>query len=196
MKQNDYIKTALELALEKIAAEPLAAGDTARASQRTAGQRLAAAFLRGEQTDLKNALSTLAKDVRPFIEDGMRETFLRNIVLPRTEKNLDECRRVLEWLAILAGNKGPALQLCGQAQQICEEYLSQTKQLTEQIKHELQEQARLVEQQARAQSGRDVHISPEQLPDFQKQFAAQMGQLNNYYESMLNEVKQRFLSGS
>jgi hypothetical protein len=188
---TDHIKTALELALEKIASEPSAPVDLSAETRRTEGRKIAAAFLRGEQQDLKKVLDKQPKEARALIEEGIRETFLRNLVLPRTPFALNDCRRALEGLAVMRGNNNHILQLCAQAQQLCEEYLAQITQAADRVAQDLQPQARMVEQQAQAQAGMAVKISPEQLPDFQKHFQAQLSQLNDYFNGMLEEIKQQ-----
>jgi hypothetical protein len=186
---SHIIKTALELALEKLKAEPVPSGDSAAESIITEGRRLAAAYLRGEKPDIKKLLKGFPAKDRSLVVQGMRDTFLLNIVLPRTEIAHKECRRSLEGLAQALDNDPALLQACAQVENICKEYLAQFKQMQKQMQQAFKEQAEMLQERAAAQTGMDIRISPEQLPEFQKQWQAQLGQLNEYYGQAIDEIK-------
>lgn len=190
-EKNDkkIIKTAFELAMEKLQSEPPPAVDTHAEDTQNKGRRLAASFLRGEKVNIKKHLQEYSKLDRTGAAEGLKEVFLRNLVLPYNEKVKKECRRALEGFAILYGSTRDVLAMCGQIESLLDEYIKQQKSYFSQLKQQFKSEASLMQQQAHAQFGSGVRINPEQLPGFQKKWQELRSQMDEQYEEILNEHK-------
>lgn len=185
------IKTALELALEKVQGDPLPPDILDNEQYRNDGRRLAAAFVRGDKPDLTKTL-TSAKDIaRPYIEEGIKGIFFLNLVLPRNEEDKLESRKALEGISIVSGSNRKVLALCGEIEQLLTDYFHSSKTYFEQLKQEFSTQEHRIQKQGTTKTGARASVDPEHLPEFRKKWQAVYGELQERYTAALNELKDR-----
>ena len=193
-EKSPVIKTAFELAMEKLSKEPLPDDTGTDEQHKNKGRKLAASFLRREKIDVKKELKAFSSKDRGAVLEGMQEVFLFNIVLPPSDKTKKESTRALEGLGIIHRNSDNVLAFCGQIDSLLSEYLAQRKKYYNHLKQQFQAQVSMLKATVESQGGQGVRIEPEHLPDFQKKWKEILSQIDEQYGSALSELKRKLAS--
>lgn len=184
------IKSAWELALEKTKDIQVDTEKIERDEKVQNGRKLAASFLQDEgQTpdSIQAALDKLGPEDRNLYREGILNVILDNISLPQGKGYRTGYERLTK-LAGLLGN--PALSgAMAQIGQFMDQYLDQQDQITDQAKAQWEPQLRQKEAQIRQQYGQEVHLQPEQDPEFLKALSGTLKQLDAQYGQALTRFK-------
>jgi len=182
------MKTALEIALEKMNAMDLPEANIARDELVMRGRRMGAALLRGDKGTLDTETKELSAADRAAVSEGAEATLLANVVLPDRPAARDDNRRALELLAGVKGNAPLALELCGQIDQLMETYTREREQGIVELRRQFEQKLRQERKQARTAAGAPVELEPEQLPEFQRHILQFIAQLDADYTAMLSDL--------
>ncbi|MBD3271456.1 MAG: hypothetical protein GF384_02815 [Elusimicrobia bacterium] len=194
--QNTEIKSAFEIAMEKFKNEPVKEDAINHESLRTEGCRLAASFIQNEKVDIQKKLQKYPADQRAPVDQGIKEIFMLNIILPRNDKTLHEALRALEGLSIILGLNKRVLAVCGQIDQLLKDYQTKQKMYFSQLKEQFTQQASMLQAQVQSQMRAGIQINPENLPEFQKKWKAIIGQIDEQYGAALDHLKKQLVSFS
>ncbi|WP_367277248.1 DUF6657 family protein [Oceanispirochaeta sp.] len=82
-----------------------------------------------------------------------------------------------------------------QLQQLFSQYLSNLDQLEETMKKQFEPQLRQKELKMRQQTGRDIHLTPEQDPEFLQILSEQISRLDQQYNDVLKQAKEQIKQG-
>jgi len=186
-----YIKSALEIALEKT--EGIKGDKTALriASAKEEGKKLASAFFSDPTIDLQKKFASYPKEEQPFVREGFKQILLSNLVLPRDDRDLTRLDAIVKALEILLPDKGNLTVLKSQIQQFFKHCLEDRKRLTEALNKQLGPLIRQKEQELSQKLGRPVRIDPYSDPDFAKAYNQHMGNLEDRYNQALGELKEQ-----
>ncbi len=208
------IKTALELALEKVKNISVSEKEIEKDIAIEQGTKLAAEYLRNPKFNLSAKLADLSgqeiKDklqITParresaggnyrFQIQGAEQVFLKNIILPENKERKKENLRAMEGLFILKKDKDGLRNFFSQIDQFIDDYINQRKQIYEHLRKKYESLIRQtgemknLEVQLKNQ-GVKFKIAVEQNPQFQQEWRAILGQLDYDYYTQLQSVKEQ-----
>ena len=150
------------------------------------GRRLAVEFLKGEG-DLAVALTSLPPQNQRAVRLAIKEVFLRNLGLPR-ENTVDPRQdRAMEGLLLAADNRQAMAQLQTELEQILQQYLHFRSNALQQLK------ARFAAGmgQMQAQNRQPINLDVERLPQFQEEWLRFKGQLQQQFDPVMANLKER-----
>ena len=186
-----FIKSALEIALEKTDGIKGDKSALAAAEGKDEGRKLASAFFQDPPgMDLAGALKNIPADRLSAVKEGIFSVVLANLILPRDEediKNLDPLSAALE---ILIKDKAQIKTLKSQLAGFFKQWLDDKKQLEEALRQQLGPMLKQKEAQLARQLGRAVRIDPRTDPDYMKAYNKNMGNLESQYASALAQAKE------
>lgn len=187
------IKSALELALEKAESYGKASPEEMAAAQyQEQGRHLAVKFLKGEG-DLEAELKNLAPEAQEAALLAIKEVFLRNIGLPRDEELDERLDRALAGLLLVAGNQNNMARLQAELQQLLQQFLQFRNNAMQQLKVRFSQNLGQMQRAMEAKTGQRVHLEAEHLPQFQEEWRRFLGSLQDQFEPMLDQLKERML---
>ncbi len=182
------IRSTMDMVMERAAR--MAAESKEDTSGETAvreGMRLAAEHLQQEEGDLLATLQSRKQEDRKAILQGMMETLLRNIVLPRDQILLQTSMKALAAVVKIA--PGDVSAACNELQQL----LSQYSQHKEQMKNQLDDAIRSQLEQKLAQQGtqltEEMSINPAMHPQYNEELERMITGLNGQYNEALDQRK-------
>ena len=186
------IKSTMELVLERAARMGKATGEEIEQDEaKKEGMHLVAAFLDGKGESPSKLLADQEPSRQTAIRQGMAETLLRNLFLPRDEHAQERTEQAARGLLDLAGGAGDIVSICQDMQHIIGQY----RQHREQLRDQLEDQIRMQYEQAMAQQmgvqTGDLHIDPTMQPKFKEEWARVEAELNSQYNQALNQHREQ-----
>ena len=186
------IKSALEIAMEK--AEKLGrATDEERLRWKYVpeGEKLAAMYL-NQDCNLVVELNRYQENARKYVIEGAGDILIRNINLPRDDRDKKKNKQAMDGLKNLKSDKVSVENVYSKVRRIFEHYKEQgeqqKKQAYESLKAEFE--ARIQEaaqQQLGSLAGFKVDV--DRQPQFQEQWRNVQAQLDSQYVMLLDEYK-------
>ena len=187
------IKSALELALEKAESYGKASREEMAAAQyQEQGRQLAVKFLKGEG-DLEAELKGLPPQAQEFARVAIKEVFLRNISLPRNGEGDERLDRALAGLMLVAVQKREMARLKGELEQLLQQFLQIRNNAVQQLKARFSQGVNQMQRAMEAKTGQRMRMEAEHLPQFQEEWRRFYGSLQDQFEPMLDELKDRML---
>ena len=186
------IKSAWELALEKT--ENLQADPKKIKKEQLIkrGRQLAATFLMdidATKEGTKKQYASYVGQEKDAVKEGMAITFLSNLSLPRNATYKESFSKVLELGEILGDGNEELKELLGQLEGFFSQYLENQEDLIERMKQQFAPHLQQKQAQLQQQYGPNFTLRPEQDPEFMKLLDKQLGQLDEQYTNILNQVK-------
>lgn len=192
----EEIKSAWEKAMEKV--EKLgkpSAEELGRLEFIPLGNALAVKYL--EQADY-NLNAELAKHqgstARKYLIQGIEETLLRNIMLPRDDRTKQTTKRAMSGIKLLKENKSRLDIIFDQINNLFNYYEQARQQSYTQFKNSFEAKFQQATKALQQQLGTKVSINPELQPQFREEWLKISGQLDAQYQKVLEEHKQQILN--
>lgn len=186
------IKSALELALERTAGVEMDKNAVLRDEAVNKGKNLAGRFLNApEGIVFEKEWKGLDKREITWRREGLLDTLLANLTLPRHESDLSRFQTVSDGLKMLA-RKGSGKNLdylLTQCRDLLRQYLGSLVQLEEGLRSQWGPRLRQKEEQLRKQTGQMIKLAPEQDPEFVKVLSEQLASLDAQYNEVLAKGK-------
>jgi hypothetical protein len=183
------IKSALELALERAEQYGRASKEEMELVQyQEQGRRLAVQFLTGEG-DLAADLKGLPPQTQPAARLAVKEVFLRNLGLPRENAVDPRQDRAMEGLLLAAVNRQAMALLQTEMEQVLQQYLHFRSNALTQLKSRFAAGMG----QMQAQNRQPMNVDVERLPQFQEEWIRFKGQLQQQFDPVMANLKQRML---
>ena len=187
------IKSAIELALEKAERYGKASKEEMAAAQyQEQGRQLAVQFLRDEG-DLAAGLKSLPAEAQAAARQASKEVFLRNLGLPRDEAVDPRLERALEGLNLVAASPKAMARLRAELDQLLQQYLQFRSNALQQLKARFSAGLGQMQRAMEAKTGQRVRVEVEQLPQFLEEWRRFQGQLQDQFEPLLDELKEKML---
>lgn len=191
------IKSAYEIAMEKVDKIPKATGEELLKWKYTPeGEILAAKYLK-EDVDLTAELGKFKPDVAGYIINGAVSILVRNLNLPRTDASKKMNKRVLDGIKLIKKDKATVENLFSQIRRLFSHYSEQgeqqRKQAYQQVKAAFQEKLQQAIQQQMGTSAAGMKIDVEKQPQFQEEWHKILNQLDSQYVKLLEEYKQQLI---
>jgi len=185
------IKSALELALEKAEHYGRASKEEMELAQyQDQGRRLAVEFLKGEG-DLAADLKTLPSQTQPAARLAIKEVFLRNLGLPREAAADPRQDRAMEGLLLAADNRQAMAHLQTEMEQVLQQFIHFRSNALQQLKARFTAGVGQMQQAMEAKYRQPVNVDVERLPQFQEEWLRFKGQLQQQFEPVLANLKER-----
>jgi len=179
------IKSAFERAMERTADIKSDPEALHKNEARTEGKRLFAKLREAETFDIVGALKSIDKGKRRWVRDGFYEVVKANLVLPQSERDLDDLGLIQRALEALVRDSGHIKGLIDQLRQFLTQYLSDRDQYIERLRQQYEPRIRQREQQLSQQYGRPVQIDPATDPEFAKILQENLAELQTHYRQAL-----------
>lgn len=178
------IKSTMDLVMERAARIGKASTEELRKEEaRKKGVLLTVDYMEGKTENLLNELQGHDKDVQVDVLQGMAETILRNIFLPRDEIQQERTAKAVDGLKTL-DNGGGIGAICTEITNILGGYL----QHREQLRGQLEEQIKKHYENLMAQQ-QGMQPDPNQQPKFQEEWNRVETELNSQYGNALEQLK-------
>jgi hypothetical protein len=176
------------MVLERAARLEAEAGDSLSKDEKIqAGMRLAAQYLRGDEVDFADLLSTPPAE-RALLVQGALSALLRNVTLPRQEDDRTGADKAMQGMLKLG--QAPQLQaVLEELKKILDHYLQHKEQLHKQLEEQFAQQMGMLEQSLGQQAGVQIKLEPAQHPQFAAEWQKIMMQLNDKYGKALAQHK-------
>lgn len=184
------IKSTLEMVLERAAA--MGAEDRqniAAAEAVKQGMRLAADYLAGRLADFAAAMAEQPLARQVHLRRGIGQTLLRNIVLPRDDRQLAMAENAMQGLLNLAAGGGELPTLISEIKQLLEHFRQHRQQLRQQLETAITQQLAQVYAQQPGKEGLTGRIDPTLHPKFQEEWQRLQADLNSQYGQALDQHK-------
>jgi hypothetical protein len=185
-----YIKSAMEIALEKTSDIKSDRAALAAAEEKEEGKKLASAFFQDPGMDLAEKLKGIAKEKLAAVKEGFFQVVLSNLTLPRDEEDLKKLDPLARALTILTGEKARIAAFKSQLEQFFKQWLDDRKNLGEALRRQLGPVLKQKEAQISRQLGRPVQLDPRTDPEYMKAYNKNMGSLENQYGDALARAKE------
>jgi len=187
------IKSTLEMVLAR-AAKMAEAADSSfddEELQRT-GMRLAAEYLSKKELDLSGELASHPAPHQAAVRIGMVKTLMRNVVLPREETQINDGKFALQGILSLSGGSGDIQAICGELDQILQQYGKHKEQVTKQLEEAIS--ARLEQQAMMSGQTGGSKMNPTMHPQFREEMAKALTSLNQQYNDAMEQRKDMILA--
>jgi len=185
------IKSALELALEKAEQYGRASREEMELVQyQEQGARLAVQFLKGEG-DLSADLKSLPPQTQPAARLAIKEVFLRNLGLPRENAVDPRQDLAVEGLLLVADNRKAMAHLQTEMEQLLQQFLQFRSNALQQLKARFAAGVGQMQQSMEAKYRQPMNLDVERLPQFQEEWLRFKGQLQQQFEPVLANLKER-----
>ncbi len=193
----DEIKSTLELALEKAEKLGKASKEELEAEKlKEEAQRLSAKFLRDELEDFEKVVKEFLKNKRPdqrkIILQSMVKVFLRNIVLPFNEYQLEDGKKALKGLNIVLKNVPEINKLSQGVEKLLKEYFSHKQAIYKELLKRFSSGVEALEQAISNEIGAQVKINIEEHPQFKEEWNKIKQRLDEEYGRQLEYMKNIF----
>jgi hypothetical protein len=191
---NDEIKSAREIAMDKIAAlDAVTEDDKLKWKYVPEGEQMALKYIKDGQ-DIASALESYAQDAQPYVRSGAEDILLSNIQLPVNETVQNRNKKAMDGLITLKKDKNATTKLINQMKQILGHYTDQgaeqRKQTYESLKRQFEAKLKqAVKKQLGTKADTDLGISVETLPQFQEEWRRAAAQMDDQYLKLLDEFK-------
>ena len=185
------IKSALELALERAEQYGRASKEEMDLAQyQEQGSRLSVQFLKGEG-DLEADLKGLPPQIQPAARMAIKEVFLRNLGLPRENAVDPRQDRAVEGLLRVADNPKAMATLQTELGQILQQYVHFRSNALQQLKGRFAAGVGQMQQSMEAKYRQPMNVDVERIPQFQEEWLRFKGQLQQQFEPVLANLKEK-----
>lgn len=185
------IRSTLDMVMER-AARMAARAEDVPADQEVEqrGMRLIAEFLNGRQSGLTDLLHQEAPADQMALRRGMAKVLLRNIVLPRDEFLMKSSSTAITGLLEIAEQAGEVGAVCGELQQLLEQYSQHKEQIKQQLEDAIRTQLAQQVQEQTGETADPMAIDPTRHPQYQKEWTQAQANLNDQYTQAFDQRKE------
>lgn len=186
------IKSTMEMVMERAARMAEAAPEvTASDDLIKTGMKRAADYINSGDTDFVTTLDSYTQAERGPIKQGMAQTLLRNIVLPRDVDLQSTGQTALQGILTLSQDNSEIQTICQELGQILDQYGQHKDQSTQQLEEALK--AQMQQQQMPTDSESQGEINHAMHPQYNEELAKMLTTLNNQYNEAMNQRKEMIL---
>lgn len=193
------IKSALELALEKTEGVKSDKNLILKNKIIAEGQKAAFAFLENQDAEtgyldniIQKSSDNAGKEGAIWAKDGMKKVLFSNFKLPENEAALSKTEKLEKAFIEICSSSGGKKELAHVFQQVKElfaQYLQTKLSVEEKLKQNYG--GKLAEKEATlsAQLGQEVHLKPENDPEYQQYLSKMYNDLDQQYADVLLKVR-------
>jgi hypothetical protein len=183
------IKSTMDLVMERAARMGMATPEEMRHEQNLKkGMQSTVEFLNGTQSSLAEVLAEFDSGEQASVREGMLNSLLRNLFLPRDEDGIARIERAIGGIVELNATMPDISALCRELQTIAVQYGQHRQQLHDQLK----EQVRMQIEQLLIRKGMkpdSLKFDPTTEPQFKEQWSRLEADLDGQYGQALEQFK-------
>ena len=185
------IRSTLEMVLERAARMEAEASDIFQDEEKEKkGMRLAAAYLRGEETELAPILASSPAEDQVHIKKGIVISLLRNITLPRETDEQTAAEKAMQGLLDLCRDNAGLAPVFPEMKSLLDRYLVQKEELRGQLEEQFSQQIAMMEQNMAQQTGVQTKMHPSQHPQFAEEWQRIQSDLTEQYGRAIDQYKE------
>jgi hypothetical protein len=193
----DEIKSTLEIALEKAEKIGKASKEELELLQlKEEAQRLSGKFLRDDLPDFEEKIVEILKNKNPqqkkVIYQGIVDVFLKNIVLPHYEYQIDNNKKAIEGLKKIFKNVPEISKICQQLEILIKEYYRHKEAIYNELLKRFNTGVEALEKALSDQLGAEVKVNIEEHPQFKEEWNKIKEKLDEEYGKQLEYFKNLF----
>lgn len=188
----DRIKSAYEMAMERFKErKEVPPEEIEKMEYIPIGKAFAAKFLWEKDFDFLQEINKHPDKTKSYILDGAQETFLNNIQMPVDRATLDTTKKALEGLFIIKSNKEALKEISGQMEHLFNYYEKTIEQAFGQFKENFSARIAASMKSIEKKVGGKIKVDPEKQPGFREEWMKAVSSLNNQYNNLLTEQKEK-----
>ncbi|RKX61221.1 MAG: hypothetical protein DRP29_01020 [Thermodesulfobacteriota bacterium] len=196
MSDNE-IKSTLEIVWEKVEKIGKASKEELEIERlKEEAQKVVGKFLSQESSDFEKDFINLITDKpskhRKVIIKTVVQTFLKNIVLPLTQYQLEDAKKAVQGLNIVFKTVPEVSQISRQIEKILEEYYNHKEILFNELKKRFNAGVEGLERALSNELGTEVKINVEEQPQFKEEWNKIKEKLDLEYGRQLEYLKNLF----
>ncbi len=187
-----FIKSALELAMEKTEGMKGNPRELKIKEMEKKGRKAASDYLfSAEKSEevLLEAIKAVSKPDKAAFKEGVKKALLLNITLPKTQEFEESVNRITAGLKSLTKNAKKIDMFMDQLQSFFKQYIDNKNKLLEAAKQQYSPRLRQKEQEIAQRTGQEVHLTPEQDPEFMDFLRTNLTKLDKQFSESLTQVK-------
>ena len=193
----EEIKSALEIALEKAERIGKASKEELELFQlKEEAQRLSAKFLRNELSDFEDKFNKFLQNKTPqqkrIIYQSVIDVFLKNIILPKSEYQLEDGKKALEGLKVIFKRVPELSKVYQQIEKLLKEYYTHKEAIYNELLKRFNVGVEALEHALSDQLGTEVKIDIEEHPQFKEEWNKIKEKLDEEYGKQLEYLKNLF----
>ncbi len=184
------IKSTMDLVMERAARMGKASSEELRQEEaRAKGIQLAVEYLDGTMQNPLEAVKRQEGAVQLQVFQGMGETMLRNIFLPRDEIQQARAEKAVMGVMSLEAGSGEVAAICRELTNILGGYMQHREQLRGQLEEQInvQYEKQLSRQPEMQRAGGRMNAAMQ--PKFQEEWRRVEAELNSQYNKALEQLK-------
>ncbi|WP_038057917.1 hypothetical protein [Thermodesulfobacterium hydrogeniphilum] len=194
---GDEIRSTLEIALEKAEKIGKASKEELEVLKlQEEAQRLTAKFLREDfpefEKEIHKLLENKTSQQKKAVLKSIIGVFLKNIVLPYTQYQLDDAKKALEGLKLLFKKIPDISRLCQEIEKLLNEYYLHKETIYNELSKRFSAGIEALEQALSNQMGTEVKINVEEHPQFKEEWNKIKEKLDEEYGKQLEYLKNIF----
>lgn len=184
------IKSTMEMVMARAAKMGRASKEELNAEEVVqSGMKEAARFLREEDVDLGKELAGRPGGEQTAFRNGIVQTLLRNIPLPRGSEQQHNAEKAMQGLLQVSRGDSELAAAFGDMKAIMERYVEHRDQLKQQLEGQFAQQMQMMEQNLARQTGMKMKLEPSQHPKFQEEWQKLQAELNSQYGKAIEQYK-------
>ncbi|WP_066637199.1 hypothetical protein [Desulfolucanica intricata] len=183
------IKSALELAMEKIQNLNVSEDEIEKMEYVSKGRAVGARFLDNGEFSFEKEFSAHPERVRPYLSEGAQETLLNNILLPESEEVIRTNKKAMEGIMQLKEDQGAAGEVMSQIEHLFHYYAQALQHTLNETRNNFMAKKEQFINALKQQYGGQVQ-GIEQIA-FRDEWQRAKKSLNAQYEPLLQEQKQK-----
>jgi hypothetical protein len=188
----DRIKSAYEMAMERFKGrKEVPPEEIEKMEYATIGKTLAAKFLWEKDFDFLKEISKQPDKIKGYILTGAQEVFLSNIQMPVDESTAATTKKALEGVFIIKSNKDALKEISGQVEHLFNYYEKTIEQAFGQFKDSFSAKVSASMKSIEQKVGGKIKFDPEKHPGFREEWLRAVSNLNDQYNNLLTEQKEK-----
>lgn len=188
----DRIRSAYEMAMERFKErKEVPPEEIEKMEYIPMGKAFAARFLWEKDFDFLQDINKYPDKIKSYLLDGAQETFLSNIQMPIDEATLKTTKKALEGMFIIKMNKDVLKEISGQMEHLFDYYEKTIEQAYGQFKDSFSAKMSASMKSIEQKVGGKVKIDPEKYPGFREEWMRAVSNLNDQYNNLLTEQKEK-----
>jgi len=188
----DKIKSAYDMALERfMQRKEVPRSEIDRLEYMPVGSAMAASFLREKDYDILVEIGKHPVNIKKYIIEGIQETFLNNILLPKDRSSRETNKRAMEGLYLIKEDKQALGEVFDQLEHLFRYYEQALAQTYSQFKDDYSAKISATVRSIGKMTGGRLKVDPEKQPGFREEWMKLLGRLNGQYTGILEEQKDK-----
>jgi len=188
----DRIRSAYEMAIERFKGrKEVPPEEIEKMEYAPIGRAMAAKFLWEKEFEFLQEINKHPDKIKDHILAGAQEVFLINIQMPVDKATLETTNKALKGMFIIKRNKDALKEISGQMEHLFNYYEKTIEQAFGQFKESFSARLSASMKSVEQKVGGKIKIDPEKHPGFREEWMRAVSNLNDQYNNLLAEQKEK-----